>query len=124
MTEFFVSIFGIFIVSPDIVLRWRSRVKVLDIISDWTGLVSLPALAVIGGILSISCGWLGWALAVCSALGTVDCLNLGNLGNTDLEKSILIRAIMIAELVVLSLCLKTFLLHFLPVVSSYFGMPF
>jgi len=88
----------------DLILRWKRKIGITDI-AEWKGLISFPALAVFGGITSFVCGWLGWGLMITASLAASDGVKVaGGSGAIPLERAIIIRLVLLAEVAVLAYC--------------------
>jgi len=99
MTEMKLSLAGfvVMILALDLVLKWRNRHGALEDVTDWKGLIPLPALAVLGGLSSLVCGWVGWGLLITAGLASADTIKVVASPGVGWERAIVIRSTMIFQ---------------------------
>lgn len=92
----------------DLIRRWRHRSGVVSI-GDMKGALPFPAIAVLGGVSSVYCGWLGWALLIVAALASGESVKIEASSTPQLEKAILLRSLLLSEVAVLAFSIRAVL---------------
>lgn len=89
--------FIVTLLTLDLTLKWRNRHGALEDVTDWKGLIPLPALAVVGGLSSLVCGWVGWGLLITAGLASADTIKVIASPGVGWERAIVIRSTMIFQ---------------------------
>jgi len=100
------------ILSVDLTIRWRGRFLPVVDIGQWRGAIPLPLVALLGGISSLTCGWVGWGLAVVAGLAAADIFKAGlpSGGLAGYERAIIVRTLLVFEVLVIAYCIRSWIM--------------